>query len=74
MQLGTYRHTKTGRMYRVHMLAKHSETQEDMVVYEALYENPVAQFWVRPRALFESMVDVDGKKVPRFVCINETKL
>lgn len=73
MQLGIYQHTKTGRMYRVHTLAKHSETQEDMVVYEALYENPIAQFWVRPKTLFEGIIDLDGKKVPRFVCVNESK-
>ncbi|MEK7176572.1 MAG: DUF1653 domain-containing protein [Patescibacteria group bacterium] len=66
-----YRHSKTGNLYRVHFVAKHSETLEDLVVYEALYENPKSKFWARPLSMFEELVEIDGKKVPRFVFIKE---
>ena len=40
MKLGKYQHAKTGNFYQVIAIAKHSETEEDMVVYECLYDNP----------------------------------
>ncbi|HEV7775721.1 MAG TPA: DUF1653 domain-containing protein [Luteibacter sp.] len=60
---GIYRHYK-GNAYRVLGTARHSETMEDMVVYQALY----GQFglWVRPAAMFLESVEVDGRRVPRF--------
>ncbi|HVU33962.1 MAG TPA: DUF1653 domain-containing protein [Opitutaceae bacterium] len=64
---GTYRHSKSGKLYRVHFVAKHSETLEDLVVYETLYDNPMAKFWVRPAAMFTELVEVQGEQVPRFV-------
>ncbi|MDR3558437.1 MAG: DUF1653 domain-containing protein [Candidatus Pacebacteria bacterium] len=64
---GIYKHSKKGTLYRVHFVAKHSETLEDMVVYEALYENDKSKFWVRPAAMWFEMVEVEGEKVPRFV-------
>ena len=66
LQPGIYRHSKSGQRYRVHFVAKHSETKEDFVVYETLYENAVAKFWVRPLTMFEEIVDVRGERVPRF--------
>ena len=51
--------------------AAHSETLEPLVVYEAQYDNPVSKLWVRPAAMFEDLVEVDGKKVPRFVFVKE---
>lgn len=72
---GIYKHSKSGNLYKVHFVAKHSETLEDMVVYEALYDNPKSKFWVRPVSMFEEIVDIevlnpDGssevQKVPRF--------
>jgi hypothetical protein len=71
MKLGKYKHTKTGKMYRVVGVAKHSETLEDLVVYETLYDNPRSRLWVRPLAMFLEDVDIDGKKVPRFQFIEE---
>lgn len=68
LPLGRYRHYK-GKEYRVIAVAKHSETFEDMVVYEALYENDLAKFWVRPLAMFIEEVIVDGTSVPRFTFI-----
>ncbi len=69
MKAGIYKHSKTGKTYKVHFVAKHSETLEDLVVYEALYDNPRSKFWVRPLAMFEELVMIDGKKVPRFVFV-----
>ena len=63
IQLGKYRHFKGG-MYEVIALAKHSETLEELVVYKALYGE--GKVWVRPLAMWEETVVVDGKKIPRF--------
>ena len=58
-----YRHFK-GNVYRVLHIAKHSETLEDIVVYQAMYgERGV---WVRPRAMFEENIERDGKIFRRF--------
>ncbi len=52
-------------------VAKHSETLEDLVVYEALYDNDVSKLWARPLAMFTGEVEIDGQKVPRFKWIGE---
>lgn len=65
---GTYRHYKGG-MYRVVCLAHHSETLEDMVVYEPL--DGSTGYWVRPASMWDETVCVDGKEVPRFARIEE---
>lgn len=62
---GIYKHYK-GKQYKVLGVAKHSETLEDLVVYEALYENEVSKLWVRPVEMFLETVEVDGSVVPRF--------
>ncbi len=62
---GIYEHYK-GKRYRVLGVGKHSETLEDLVFYEALYENPLGKLWVRPLAMFGEEVEVGGKKVLRF--------
>ncbi len=71
MKTGIYKHSKTGNLYRVHFMAKHSETLEDLVVYEALYKNNKAQYWVRPLAMFKEEVVINGKSVSRFEFIKE---
>ena len=65
LRLGIYEHYK-GKKYRVIGVAKHSETLEDLVVYEPLYENTTSKLWVRPLAMFLETVEVNGKRVPRF--------
>lgn len=65
MKLGRYRHYK-GKEYRVLGVAKHSETLEDLVVYETLYDNNLSKLWVRPLEMFLEGVEVDGRMVPRF--------
>ena len=72
LQPGIYRHAKSGKRYRVHYVAKHSETLEDLVVYETLYDNPMSRHWVRPLAMFQEMVDIDGVRTPRFVFVGQT--
>jgi len=71
MKTGIYKHSKTGNLYSVHFVAKHSETSEDLVVYEALYKNDKAQYWVRPLSMFEEEVVINGKSVSRFEFIKE---
>ena len=53
MPLGIYKNLKKGTEYRIVCIAKHSETLEDMVIYEALYNNELSKFWVRPLSLFK---------------------
>ena len=60
---GTYRHYK-GSLYEVIDVARHSETEEQLVVYRALYGE--RGLWVRSLAMFDEMVVVDGVERPRF--------
>lgn len=60
---GRYRHYK-GKEYEVIGVARHSETEEEFVVYRALYGEH--GLWIRPRAMFEQVVVVDGKAMRRF--------
>ncbi len=62
---GIYEHYK-GKHYRVLGVVRHSETLEELVHYECLYDNPDGQFWVRPRAMFEGNVTINGVTRPRF--------
>ena len=62
-----YRHFK-GNEYLVLYVAKHSETLEDMVVYQALYGE--RGIWVRPLSMFLEEKEVDGKIINRFEEIN----
>ena len=65
---GIYRHYKN-KDYKVLAVATHSETLEKMVVYQALYGE--RGIWVRPLAMFVEMVEIDGKKIPRFALKGE---
>ena len=70
MKTGIYEHYK-GKKYKVIGVAKHSETLEDLVVYEALYENKTAKLWVRPLLMFEEKVEINGQRIPRFKFLGE---
>lgn len=63
IKLGVYEHYK-GHQYRVLGVVKHSETLEEVVVYQALYGEK--GLWVRPLGMFLEEVEVDGEKMPRF--------
>jgi hypothetical protein len=65
---GLYRHYK-GNDYRVIGFARHSETLEPLVIYQALYGERGT--WVRPAAMFVETVEIDGKMVPRFTRVGE---
>ena len=60
---GRYRHFKGGE-YEVIGVARHSETQEALVVYRPLYND--SGLWVRPHAMFFGSVEVDGRQLRRF--------
>ena len=66
IQKGKYRHFKGGE-YEVLCVAKHSETQEEMVVYRALYG--AGEIWTRPLAMWNDEVVKDGKTYRRFTRI-----
>jgi hypothetical protein len=63
IRTGRYRHYK-GSDYQVVGIARHSETEEELVVYRKLYGD--GSLWVRPLAMFMEDVTVDGQTVPRF--------
>lgn len=63
IQPGLYRHYK-GPQYRVFGAARHSESEEWVVVYQSLYGD--YGLWVRPLSMFLESVCVDGEQVPRF--------
>mgnify|MGYP001034562681 FL=1 len=65
---GRYRHFK-GNEYEVIGLARHSETQEEMVVYRALYGG--FGLWVRPARMWNETVERDGKTFRRFTYIGQ---
>jgi hypothetical protein len=62
---GVYEHYK-GKHYLVIGTARHSETEELLVVYVPLYDCEAGQLWVRPLSMFSEEVEVEGKKTPRF--------
>lgn len=68
MKTGRYRHYK-GKDYQVIGVATHSETEEELVVYRQDYGD--RSLWVRPRAMFEETVEVDGVIVNRFEFVSE---
>ena len=63
LKLGTYQHYK-GNLYQVLGLGRHTETEEPMVVYQALYGD--YKLWIRPLSLFLEPIEKNEKKVPRF--------
>ena len=65
---GRYRHFK-GKEYEVLGVARHSETEEELVVYRALYGD--FGLWVRPVSLWNEAVERDGKTFRRFTYIGE---
>ena len=63
IEKGKYRHYK-GNEYEVIDIVKHSETEEDMVLYKTLYGD--FSLWVRPLDMFREKVIFEGKEVERF--------
>ena len=71
IKCGKYRHFKGGE-YEILGVARHSETEEEMVVYRALYGD--GGLWVRPAAMWNETVERDGKTYQRFIYIEEERL
>lgn len=68
LTLGRYRHYKGGE-YEVYGVARHSETDERLVVYRPLYGE--GALWVRPLDMFRDSVTIEGIEQPRFALIED---
>ena len=68
MKPGKYRHYK-GPLYEVIDIARHSETEEELVVYRTLYGE--FSLWVRPLDMFTEEIEYKGKRVKRFTYVGE---
>ena len=71
LETGKYRHYKGGE-YEVIGVARHSETEESLVVYRPLYGE--RGLWVRPLEMFKESAAAPGHQPPRFALVEETKL
>lgn len=71
IQKGIYKHYK-GNYYVVVSVAKHSETLEDLVVYQALYGD--FGLWVRPMEMFCETIEINGQQQKRFEFIGENNI
>ena len=70
LQRGIYQHYK-GQIYQVFNVVRHSETEEQLVVYQCLYGD--YSMWVRPLSMFVETVELeDGQVIPRFKLIQAT--
>jgi hypothetical protein len=67
--LGRYRHAKSGNPYEVLGVVRHSETLEQLVLYRALYGD--RGLWVRPLGMFTEVIDLAGRRVPRFEFVGD---
>jgi len=65
---GKYRHFK-GNLYEVLDIVHHSETQEPLVLYRALYGDH--SLWVRPLPMFFETIQRDGVNIQRFQYLDE---
>jgi hypothetical protein len=66
IKLGLYQHYK-GQLYQVVGIARHSETEEELVAYRALYGD--FGLWVRPLDMFTETVVIDDESISRFTFI-----
>ncbi len=66
LPLGIYKHYK-GHEYRLIGIAKHSESLEEMAVYEDVSDS--SKKWVRPLAMFNEEIEFNGKRIKRFTLI-----
>lgn len=60
-----YRHYKN-KPYKFLGIVKHSETLEDLALYQCRYNNPTGLMWVRPKEMFFEKIELNGQSIPRF--------
>ena len=70
LKTGIYRHYK-GNLYRLLCIARHSETLEDMVIYQDV--NCPEKIWARPAEMWEETVETGGQTVPRFAYLGDSE-
>ena len=73
MKLGKYQHFRNKQFYEVIGVAIHTETRQELVVYQSLYKTEdfdVGQLWVRPKEMFLELVDNGSEKVSRFQALD----
>ena len=70
MQTGVYQHYK-GQQYWVEKVVRHSETEEELVIYQCLYGD--YSWWARPLSMFNESVDIGGTIAARFCWVSENK-
>ena len=68
LKSGLYQHYK-GPQYKVLYVATHSETNEQLVIYQALYGE--YGIWARPLSMFTETIEKDGKTIARFAYLGE---
>lgn len=66
--LGIYQHYK-GKNYQLLAVATHSESQEKLAVYQALYGE--LQVWARPLSMFLENIEIEGRLIPRFKLVDQ---
>ncbi len=69
---GKYQHYK-GNFYQVLSLAFHSETNEELVIYQEIKKSGPGKIWARPRKMFEEEVLVAGQKKKRFILVEKNQ-
>lgn len=70
LEPGYYQHYK-GAYYQVIDCARHSETEQWLVIYRALYGD--FGLWARPLDMFTENVEIAGELLPRFQYLGQTK-
>ncbi len=68
LKKGIYQHFK-GNRYQLLEIARHSETEEEYVVYKALYGD--MGIWIRPVSMFDELIERDGTEQKRFKLVEE---
>lgn len=75
MRKGIYKHYKD-KLYEVLWEVRHSETDEELVLYKSLYKLdnfPEETMWVRPKGMFLETIEFNGKMQKRFEYIGDKK-
>ena len=63
---GVYRHFKGG-IYELLFIARHSESEEEMVIYKSVKDG---RYWARPARMWNETVIHNGEEVLRFTPVS----